>query len=341
VALPINLYCTLLSLPALDFEHQLLGQRDRTDPELGKHLHGFMGFVMKDDRPMTATRFAVLNHLQRVRHHLSLEIEEDAFDGLARWAIAANAVLFFPDGTVRDPVGHVLVDPETGEAEPDAAVPYPDDAHARKQGSETWLSERGIPFARSLPPSIGVDEVELRTPQDVLRRAMALLAVSVRAESLASDDPLPVGQLRARLPIGIDALSPSEQAFLHNDQPEQQAIVNHAWRYECVWLFEWALGLQDELPPPTEICDVPRTAQTLLDADGDALLHSARLRSSAEVLDALDLHRRINWSIREAARTQSPGPEGIEAGVVAERHYALNWLVRYQNAAWDDVDTPT
>jgi hypothetical protein len=28
-------------------------------------------------------------------------------------------------------------------------------------------------------------------------------------------------------------------------------------------------------------------------------------------------------------------------GVVAERHHALNWLVCFGDADWDDVDTPT
>ena len=28
VAVPISLYCTLLDLPALDFEHRLLGKRE-------------------------------------------------------------------------------------------------------------------------------------------------------------------------------------------------------------------------------------------------------------------------------------------------------------------------
>ena len=338
VAVPINLYCTLLDLPALDFEHRLLGKRDRTDPDLGQHLNGFMGFVMKDDRPMTATRFAILNHLQRVRHHLSLEIEEDAFDGLARWATAANAVLFFPDGTVRDPVGHVLVDPETGDAESSAAVPYPADAHARKQASEAWLAERSIPFAATLPPVVGAPEVALRSDADVVKRAQALLAVALRAESIVNGDPLPIEDIHRRLELR--GLSPSEHAFLDQEQPDQQTLVNHVWRYEAAWVMEWALGLVDDLPAPTAICDVPRTARTLVDADPEQLQH-AKLRPASEILDALDLHLRVHWAVREARRTQSPPPADIDPGVVMERHHALNWLVRFQDADWDDVDTPT
>jgi hypothetical protein len=45
--------------------------------------------------------------------------------------------------------------------------------------------------------------------------------------------------------------------------------------------------------------------------------------------------------VRQAELDEKAAPAKLEAGVVAERHYALNWLVRYGDADWDDVDTPT
>jgi hypothetical protein len=65
------------------------------------------------------------------------------------------------------------------------------------------------------------------------------------------------------------------------------------------------------------------------------------LRPTAEILDLLDLTYRAHWRMREAARSQEPPPEGWDAGVLQERHYALNWLIRFEDAAWDEVDTPT
>lgn len=338
----VNLYATVRDLPALDFEHTLLGQRDRTDPELMPHLHGFMGYVMQGgERQMTASLFHVIQHVERVQHHVSVEIEEAAFDGLANWALSANAVLFLPDGSVRDPVGHMLVDPQTGESSPDAHVPYPADAVERKQRFDTQIAARGIPVAPGLPPIVSALEVVPRSAADVLHRACSLLVCAIRAESLASGDPIPAQDLKTRVPEAFVALAPSEQAFLDDEAPEQQAVVNHAWRYECVWLLEWALGLVDALPFPAEICDVPRTASTLIDADRSALLQSAALRPAEALLDAADHHFRLHWAVREARRQGSTAPEGLEPGVIAERHYALNWLLRFQNADWDDVDTPT
>lgn len=342
MAILVNLYATVRDLPALGFPHQLNARRDRSDPELVPHLHGFIGFVMKGgERQMTASLFHVIQHIERVQNHLSIDIEEDALDAMAQWAIAANAILFFPDGTVRDPVGRMLIDPQTGEAEDDAQVPFPRDAEDRKLRFDQANAERGIPVAPGLPPIAGADEVVLRSAPDVLHRACSLLACAIRAEGLNSGDPLPVDHFREHLPEAFVALSPSEQAFLSTDAPEQQEVINHAWRYECVWALEWALGLVDTLPFPTEICDVPRTARTLVEADRTTLLKSASLRSAEEILDAVDLHFRLHWAIREARLNGQPAPGGLEPGVIAERHYALNWLVRFQDADWDDVDTPT
>ena len=42
-ALLINAYCTRGDVPAPAFPHQLLNQRDLSDPELAPHLAGFIG----------------------------------------------------------------------------------------------------------------------------------------------------------------------------------------------------------------------------------------------------------------------------------------------------------
>jgi len=342
VPIGVNLYATVRELPALSFHHALRGRRDRSDPELAEHLQGFMGFVMQGGRrQMTATLFHVISHLQRVQHHVSLEIEEAALDGLAAWAVEANAILFLPDGSVRHPTGPLLVNPQTGESDDEVDIPYPTDALDRKQRTMSLLAQRGMHAAAGLPPVVGETEVRLRAAPDVFHRACSLLAVAIRAESLASETPLSIEELRQRLPEAFVHLTASEEAFMSSDAPEPQDIVNHAWRYECASILQWALGLVDVLRAPSEICDVPRTARTLVDADRSALLASATLRPAREILDALDEHFRLHWMAREARRADGPLPGDLDAGVLAERHHALNWLVRFQDATWDEVDTPT
>jgi Domain of unknown function (DUF4272) len=338
----INAYATVTNLPALRFTHELRGQRDLDDPELPDHLGGFQGFVMQGgQRQMTQTRYHVLRHIERVRHHVSFEVEESELAAVTSWAEAANALLFLTDGTVRDPQLRILVDPESGAPEAGAAVPYPADAHDRKRRTEDGLVQRGVNVARGLPPVVGAAELTLRLAGEVARRALALLAVAVRAESLAQGEPIPTAQLEERLAEGMRELTPVEREFLAKDSPERQDVVNFAWRYEALWVLQWALGLQAELPWPSAICDVPAVAATLLQRDGKALIAEARLRDAAEILDALDLHLRLHWAVREARRSKAAPDHQLEAGVISERHHALNWLVRFDESPWDEVQTPT
>ncbi|AZR28727.1 hypothetical protein A11M_0100350 [Xanthomonas vasicola pv. vasculorum NCPPB 895] len=50
---------------------------------------------------------------------------------------------------------------------------------------------------------------------------------------------------------------------------------------------------------------------------------------------------RLHWAVRQAGHSGQPVPAGIVPGVVYERHYALNWLLHFEDAEWDEVDTPT
>jgi hypothetical protein len=54
-------------------------------------------------------------------------------------------------------------------------------------------------------------------------------------------------------------------------------------------------------------------------------------------LGTLDLSYRMHWATRQAGLHNKPAPAGLEPGVILERHYALNWLVRFEDAEWDGV----
>ncbi len=336
----INAYCTRIVLPPLDFPHKLNSSRDRNDPELSDHLNGFIGFVLnRGEREMTTTLYHVVRHIQRVQHHLSLSVNEEHMDKFTEWAHAANVISFHTDGTVRNPQGDVLVDPSTGEADENSDVPFPQDARLRKERTEKQLTDAHLSSSASLPPVVSEEEVKLRPASEVLGRAQALFVVAVRAESLASDDEIPREELKKRFACAYEHVSPNEQEFLHSPSPEQHEIVNSAWRYESLLVLEWALGLVDELPFPDNICDVPLVAKTAINCM-DNPPKQATLRPAAEILDCLDLHFRLHWICRQAD-LENAEPVGLDHGVVNERHHALNWLTCFEDAQWDDVDTPT
>jgi hypothetical protein len=338
----VNAYCTHLSPPEPGFPHQLLSRRDRSDPEMTPHLRGFQGFIMRGGkREMTQTRYHVLRHIDRVAHQFAMEVAPEHMSAMGEWAARANALVFLPDGTVRAPDGKVLVAPDHEETQPGADVPYLPDAGLRKLQTEQRLAALGIPILPALPPVTSVMEARLRAPSEVAERCLALFVCAVRAESLPSNEPIAVEELRKKRPRAALALTPKEQAFMSAAAPAQPDIVAHAWGYECIAVLRWALGASEALPFPSGICDVPALAKHLFQVDESAFVHGASLRPVEAILDELDLAYRLHWATTNARVNTKVPVAGVEAGVVLERHRVLNWLTRFDDAEWDKVQTHT
>jgi hypothetical protein len=339
----INVYSTLHQVPDLTFSHTLVNRRDRTDPELLPHLDGFQGYVMsRGSGEMTAERYHVLQHIQRVWNHLSLEVEDSALDEFAGWAWEANALCFLTDGNVCDPAGQVLISADGSPSAPEATVPYPEDAWERKQRTDRELAGQGITVPSGLPPVLGIGETLLRTPDEVARRAQALCLAAVRAESMAQNNPLSHSLLQEKIPVGWAALSPREREFVENDAPSQHDTVQFSWGYEALYVLQWALSQTEVLSDPTGICNVPEVAQRARVNATPEKVAAEMLRPVSELLEALDRHYRLHWAVRQALQVEKkPAPAGLEAGVIMERHRALNWLTRFYDADWDEIDTPT
>ncbi len=340
MTLLINAYSTLKAPPIPDFPHHLHGVRDRRAPELAGHLDGFVGSVLgTGGGQMTATLYGVMRHIQRVQTQFSFEVDETRLAAVSVWARRANVVCFWPGGTVRDPQGRVLVHPDGSPPEDGAEVPYPSDALERRARTEAQLARLGLRVPSSLPPVVGEGEVSWRSQVEVAGRAQALMAVALIAETRGEGDPLPVGRLTERLPAYAAFLSPQERAFLAEDASPPEQIAKFSWRYEALAPLHWALGLSTELPLPVAICDVSEVARTAFEFGAGR--SPSQLRPAAELLDALDLIYRLHWAVRDARLKRQAAPAGLEPGVVSERHHALNWLTRFEDHDWDEVDTPT
>ena len=339
----VNAYCTVRDLPPLDFEHRLQARRDWQDPALAPHLAGFVQHMLsRGDAQMTQRRYALMRHIERTQQQVSMVIGGEAWPAHLAWAQRANAISFLPSGSILDAQGRELLNLAGDETDPAAELPHPPDALARKARSEAALAKHGLRTPPSLPAVLGEAELRQREPAEIAARAFATLAAAVRADALANGNDLSSEAILAHLPDAQAALSPQEAAFMAEAAPTAQWVANMGWRYECVAVFAWALGLRSELPFPAAIADVAPLTRTFIDAgDVAGLLAQAQPRAVSELLDALDETLRLHWVVRDAQVQQAPPPEGVLPGVVMERHRALNWLVRFENADWDEVDTPT
>ncbi|GHD12878.1 DUF4272 domain-containing protein [Tianweitania populi] len=213
----------------------------------------------------------------------------------------------------------------------------PDDPDLRKLRSMTQLEAEAVPTIAHLPAIESETESTRRSDREVVERTIALAIVAVKGET--GDAGLANSLVRQ---FNAEAFfTPKERAFMAESDPEQQDRVNFTWRYEGVNVLLWALGIFDELPRPEAICDVPRIAATLRDFGTDGLKKRARLRPQREILDAADLIYRYDWAVVNARIKGEPTPSDLDGSVVQERHHALNWLIGYQDQAWDDVSTDT
>ena len=139
------------------------------------------------------------------------------------------------------------------------------------------------------------------------------------------------------------SFSPMEKAYLDDPGSTEQTQIQYAWQYEDLWVMEWALGLTDDLFWPVRICDVPESVRIMRERPTmEELLAAAALRPRRELLEQADLIYRLHWACVDARVMDMPAPQGLEPGVVMERHRALFWLAGMDElCGWDDVDLST
>jgi hypothetical protein len=207
----------------------------------------------------------------------------------------------------------------------------------------------------SLRGRLYIDDDEaatLRESGEVARRVLVLSAVTYLADGGDRAKALQLIEQRDLWP----AVSPEERTFLEAEATDTDLARKLLWRLEGLWVLVWALG-DLELNWPVGFCDVPRLTATVMGYEKQPdFLAVATLRPKADILDAVQLTLLQHWTIRDAYIHKRPIPANLDwagkaemqavagapvTGAVAERHHALNWLLRFDEADWDDVDTPT
>jgi hypothetical protein len=212
----------------------------------------------------------------------------------------------------------------------------------RKKRSEAILRRKKIPINDSLPCTEASSPVTLRTPQEVARRATIIAVIAAKSEPEAWDQ-LPAQRILQDRGLWED-VTLKEQAYLaKRKEPPEQERGQFSWKYEGAWVLLWALGHieDDDLGEPNNICDVPRLSAIVAQTPPEQFIGGAKLRPKGRILDELDLIYRYHWAAVDARINGRAPPGEMEPGVVYERHYALNWLTRFMDQEWDDVQAHT
>jgi hypothetical protein len=312
--------------------------------ELPKHLNGLAGYVQQmlggDNSPQAQ---ALLQHILHTQQAFGTVIEP-GWDTQGRCKAVILGVtafqrgFFFAANSLYDGQGKLIIG-----APGSRSSFFPDKAQltaanmARKQRSETILQQESVPISKTLPPVHDESSAQLRSKEEIIRRAICLCLIALLGESGNHETFQRVAQM---YDVEGDFTS-NEQAFAAYPSPDEQMRAQFTWRYESYWVLLWALGFVDTLDRPDRIVDVPRAATILKNHTPEQFVQQAKVRPIGEILDQLDLIYRYHWAVVEARVKQQPAPANLEAGVVYERHYALNWLINYGSADWDDVETDT
>lgn len=220
----------------------------------------------------------------------------------------------------------------------------------RRNRNMKYLFDKGI-YVCELPLNQDEDMVSVRSKEEVVRRALGLMVVSLYSEAMLNpEENLSVEEAREFIGhvmenYGItnleEILSPEELAYLRDDGPEEKTKIQYSWQYENLYVMEWVLGLT-EWNDPLGICDVPLMVRNMKEFNSvEEICEKTVMRTPGEIFDKADLIYRMDWAAVDARIHRMRGPAGLDHGVVQERHKALNWMIRFGDAEWDDVDTPT
>ena len=218
------------------------------------------------------------------------------------------------------------------------SMQVPDSSVKRKERNEHYLKTLGVPVNPHLPRVENENEVKLREPKEVAKRAIVLYALVAVAHQ--ADRKRATSWLRSE---GLwESVSPKEKDFLESNDPPKQDVIEASWRAESLWTLLWALRKIDKFDLPKEMCNTELIRQIMPAPESSCtqFINEAALRSPSEILVATDLIYRIHWAVVDAHLNSQAIPGGFHPGIVYERHYALNWLTWYADE-WDDITTDT
>jgi len=239
-------------------------------------------------------------------------------------------------------IGGWMLRPAKSEAAPEQSFEQrypnlPKDAVARRARSNAVMEAQGVPVNKWLPVIESESQVKQRPAKQVLMRTIATLAVAMKGEGVEQAE---VDRIVRDHGLA-SALTSKEKAFIANPAPSDKDKVSFSWRYEAANTLLWSLGLVDDLGPPREQCDPGTLVALVRDNSREQLLARVRLRPMPVILDEADLIYRYRWALVDAEVNAKSPPAGLSNDVAMERHHALNWLIGYQDQAWDDITLDT
>jgi hypothetical protein len=211
-------------------------------------------------------------------------------------------------------------------------------AEERRDRTNAFLTAIKVPTLQDLPVTEDHTNARFQTAQDIARRSVILYAIIFVVHGEMTTE-----EARAYLQgSGLwPNVSPMERKFLASNNVPDQVRFEYSWRIESLNVLLWSLGKISTLDLPRKMCDFENVRDLPdLSVDPNAWIERAALRNVEDILNESDFIYRLHWAVRDGELKKHAVPGNFHPGIIFERHYALNWLVRYADH-WDDVTTDT
>ncbi|MGH3730227.1 MAG: DUF4272 domain-containing protein [Micromonosporaceae bacterium] len=188
------------------------------------------------------------------------------------------------------------------------------------------------------------DAVRLRDLDEMQARVAVLCAVMERCLGMPSERAMQ-WLLDGRL---LEHVSKPEWQFLAGEKGDRDAFMMHL---DALFGFGWLLGWAEHLDPSLHCPEeLPKAFPDIHGGESYASWcgrSAPQPRDSREAAALLDLYYCLDWAYQDATlRAESP-PGPVQAYVVAQRRWALEWSVVFVGPyhedppGWEDVDLST
>jgi Domain of unknown function (DUF4272) len=208
----------------------------------------------------------------------------------------------------------------------------------RKEFSNKFLKQKGVPILDHLPLVEDYTEARFRDDKEVARKAVVLYGLIYVAHGEKTSKEMIDYFKKYNL---WNSVSHDERQYLEKENKTQKDNNPVTWRIENLNVLLWALAKFDSLSFPTTMCDFSKYNNLPnLELDPTEWIQQSKLRDKEDILNQTDLIYRIHWATRDAGLKGKSMPAGLSEDIVMERHFALNWLTMYADD-WDDITTDT
>lgn len=294
--------------------------------DLGHHLSDLREKIATEAATAPALP-AVLDHLRHVHWHYAIETDGTDLAGRTAWARGAQTLLIL-HGKVLSPTGRVLI----GEGAEPGSVPVHPEAVARAERVRRDLAAHGVSVPSGAIPVRSTEETVLRRPDQIAKRAVALVVTADFALSVLDGAPLDWEYMTRIYPRALAERSPLEVALFRDQDAALAARLK--WGYEAAGQLLAMCGRVDATFP-RDFADQGQVWNASVGVEEPELLRSLRPLPVAQVCEAWEGSRALHHTVTMARAEGLPPPADLDPEIVRQRYRAMEWLTGDQ--PWDDV----